>query len=172
METPIVPSSFHPAPPTSEDLTQWVLRQIPKTQWEEVFAEDYYAAAQIGPDFLGFLDIYWHLACVIPHHWTIVDLGCAYAPQAYLFARHKAYHGVDLGSPARFSTPNTTHYAMSIGAFLDQHGHQFDLKETFAICSYVPMWGERTTEHIRRHFPNLFVYYPHGGTPLPVPGGR
>lgn len=36
--------------------------------------------------------------------------------------------------------------------------HQFDLDETFAICSYVP--DDEAQELVRKTFKNLFVYYP------------
>lgn len=150
-------------PPTSEQITQRLLAQLPRDQWDLIMEQDYYAASQIDPTFLGFVDVYYHLAAIIPRHWTIVDLGCAYAPQAFCFQHHKKFVGADIDTPYRFHAPNTTHYLMRIGEFLTQHGHKFDPLETFAICSYVPMWGENTREHIRAFFPNLFVYYPHGG---------
>lgn len=148
--------------PTDEEITAYVCSLIPRDQWERVMSENYYAAADIGPDFLGFMDVYYHLACVIPPHWTIIDLGCAYSPQAFLFTSHRAFVGVDIGNLIRFSAPNTCHYSMRISEFLDTHGSEFDPHETFAICSYCPMWGATDTAQLRAFFPNLFVYYPHG----------
>lgn len=150
-------------PPTAEQITHWLLQQLPKDQWDLIMELDYYAASQIDPTFLGFVDVYYHLSAILPTHWTILDLGCAYSPQAFLFSQFKQFIGVDIDTPHRFHAPNTTHYSMRIGEFLQQHGHEFDPLETFAICSYCPMWGEKTTEHVRAFFPNLFVYYPHGG---------
>lgn len=150
-------------PPTNEHITHWLLQQLPRAQWDQIMEQDYYAASQIDQTFLGFVDVYYHLAAIIPTHWTIVDLGCAYAPQAFAFKHFTQYIGVDIDTPHRFHAPNTTHYSMRIGDFLKTHGADFNPRETFAICSYCPMWGEKTTEHIRTFFPNLFVYYPHGG---------
>lgn len=150
--------------PSHEAINAWLFQQIPQEQWDRVMREDYYAAAQIDPEFLGFVNIYWHLASLIPRHWTVLDLGCAYAPQVFLLKDKSSYVGVDLCPIShRFTAPNVTHYSMSIGTFLEQHAQDFNPKETFAICSHVPMWGEKTTAHIRAQFPNLFVYYPHGG---------
>ena len=157
------PTPISLAPQTDDQITHWLWSQLPKDQWDQIMALDYYAACQIDPTFVGFVDVYYHLAAIIPTHWTIIDLGCAYAPQAFMFKHYSRYIGVDIEIPHRFHAPNTTHYSMPIGEFLAQHGHEYDPLETFAICSYCPMWGEKTTEHVRAFFPNLFVYYPHGG---------
>ena len=97
-------------PPTSEQITQRLLAQLPRDQWDLIMEQDYYAASQIDPTFLGFVDVYYHLAAIIPRHWTIVDLGCAYAPQAFCFQHHKKFVGVDIDTPIDFMrrTPHTT----------------------------------------------------------------
>lgn len=157
--------------PTFESINAAVLDMIPADQYRMVMEKNWGADADIAPDFLGFVDVYWHLAHMIPKHWAIVDIGCAYSPQAFLFAEFTGgFHAVDPGVRYRFTAPNTTHYHMNAGEFLAQHGRDFNLQETFAICSYCPLWGERTTQHIRDHFPNLFVYYPHGPTLALIPG--
>lgn len=154
-----------PAAPSFETINAALLNKIPAGEWTRLSQHVEYFDADICPDFLGFVDIYWHLAAIIPQHWAIVDLGCAYGPQAYLF-ENRRYIGVDLLPVAhRFAAPHATHYSMSIGEFLKTTAPtlNLNLQETFAICSYVPMWGEKTTAHLRAYFPNLHVYYPHGG---------
>lgn len=152
--------------PSFETINAALLDKIPAGEWTRLRQIVEYFDADIAPEFLGFVNVYWHLAAIIPTHWTIVDVGCAYAPQAYLFENHAKYYGVDLMPVAhRFAAPHATHYSMSIGEFLKTTAPtlNLNLQETFAICSYVPMWGEKTTAHLRAYFPNLYVYYPHGG---------
>lgn len=117
----------------------------------------------IAPEFLGFVGIYERLAEIIPTHWTVVDLGCAYAPQAFFFKEHKAYIGVNLGPVEdRFAAPNTTHYAMPIEEFCKEHLGCLDQQTTFAICSYVPPWHADNMKIARESFKNVFTYYPAG----------
>jgi hypothetical protein len=145
---------------------------LPQDQLDRVFGQD---MCDIDPEFLGFTDIYFALAGVIPKHWTIVDLGCAYAPQAFIFKDHKAYIGVDAGEGReRFSADNTTHCEMKISDFCAKHAGQLDQKTTFAICSYVPTWyGDNPRELARANFENVFTYYPSGGrAPLIKPVDR
>lgn len=130
---------------------------MPPDQIEAVLGQD---GCDIDPAFLGFTDIYFALASIIPHHWTVVDLGCAYAPQAIIFANHKAYVGVDIGSHQRFTAPNTTHYTMPISAFINERASRFDQDRTFAICSYVPPWHADNMSLVRAAFKNVFTYYP------------
>jgi hypothetical protein len=137
-----------------------ILHLMPEDQLERVFNV---AMCDIAPEFLGFTDIYQHLAAIIPLHWTIVDLGCAYAPQAWLFKDHKAYVGVTLTEIERFHAPNTTHYTMPIREFLQMHLPKFDQDTTFAICSYVPPWHDDNRKLAREAFKNVFTYYPAGG---------
>lgn len=131
---------------------------LPEDQLDRVFGQD---MCDIDAEFLGFTYIYFALASVIPKHWTIVDLGCAYSPQAFIFKDHRAYIGVDLGiAKERFEAPNTTHYTMPIAEFIEKHIDGFDQKTTFAICSYVPPWHDDNMALAREHFKNVFTYYP------------
>jgi hypothetical protein len=140
------------------------LHLLPKDQLERVFRQD---MCDIDPTFLGFTDIYLALAGIIPKHWTVVDLGCAYSPQAFIFKDHKAYVGVDLYAKERFSAPNTRHYTMPIADFIEQHAAGFEKNQTFAICSYVPPWHSDNIALTRANFENVFTYYPSGPSRLP-----
>lgn len=130
---------------------------MPPDQIDRVLRQE---ECDIEPGFLGFTDVYFALASIIPLHWTIVDLGCAYAPQAIIFAKHKAYVGVDISGCEKFSASNTTHYTMSIADFIERHAASFDQDRTFAVCSYVPPWHHDNTQMVRHAFRNVFVYYP------------
>lgn len=145
-----------------EAVRAWELDPVwhlmPEDQIDRVFRQD---MCDIAPEFLGFTNVYLALAGLIPRHWTIVDLGCAYAPQAHIFRDHKAYIGVDVSAGERFSAPNTTHYQMTIADFIEAHGASFDQDRTFAICSYVPSWYRSDNLRLaREHFRNVFTYYP------------
>jgi len=135
-----------------------ILHIMPKDQLDYVFEQD----CDIDTEFLGFTEIYRNLSAIVPLHWTVIDLGCAYAPQSHLFSKHKSYVGVDIGEGRRFHAENTTHYKMSIEQFIATHGMEFDQSTTFAICSYVPPWYGDNRSMVRNFFENLFVYYPAG----------
>lgn len=130
---------------------------LPEDQIARVLNQD---MCDIAPEFLGFTDIYFALATIIPKFWTIVDLGCAYAPQAFIFKDHRAYVGVDSGTRERFSTPNTVHHSATIEDFIAEHLASFDQDTTFAICSYVPPWHGDNQRMVREAFRNVFAYYP------------
>lgn len=124
-------------------------------QISEVMDQD---RCELDATFLGFTEVYEHLAEIIPKHFAVVDLGCYCAAQAYFFENHRAYYGVDVFEGKRFRTPNTAHYTKSIQRFIAEDMHSLDLEETFAICSYVPdLEAQRMA---RAAFTNLFVYYP------------
>lgn len=117
----------------------------------------------IDPEFLGFVDFYAHLSALIPRHWTVIDLGCAYAPQAWYFRNHREYLGIDgfTPLPARFAFPNSRHLEQRIETFLDDYeaGRIAARKPVFAVMNYVPV-NSVTKERVRATFPHLFVYYP------------
>ena len=123
-------------------------------QLERLMSED---MCDIDGEFLGFVNIYKHLADIIPKDRVIYDMGCAYAPQSYFFKNHRKYIGVDLWEGTRFSTNNTEHFVMSIKDFIDSH--KIDDRH-FAICSYVPPWGADNEKLVRDNFEHLFVFYP------------
>ena len=135
---------------------EYIKKFIPKTQLKAVFSQK---DCDIDPTFIGFLDIYEHLSQIIPKHFTVIDFGCAYNPQCFLFNEHKKFIAVDISDCVKFKSDNCEIFEMSIDDFIKKYLHEFNLAETFAICSYVPD-SNRT---LRESFPNLFVYYPHVG---------
>jgi len=148
---------------TELDHTQISLElfnMLPKEQVDIVMRQE---MCDIEPVFLGFVSTYKLLSQIIPKHFTIVDLGCAYNPQCYYFKDHKKYVGVDILTKKVFMTPNCEFYNMTIDEFIDGNIHKFNIDETFAICNYVPVWYKLDANKIRRSFKNLFCYYPHGG---------
>lgn len=140
-----------------------ILNYIPKEEVDRLFKKNYRMAGNLCPSFMGFTEVYRSLLSVVPKHFTIIDLGCCYAAQCYYFQDYKAYIGVDIEDEERFATENTTHYCTTIQKFIKEKlpNMYLNLKECFAICSYVP--DDEATELARRTFPNILVYYPHGG---------
>ena len=131
-----------------------MINLLPKDQIKSVFSQD---MCDIEPDFLGFTDIYENLSKIIPKHFTIIDLGCGYNPQCFYFKEHKKYISVDIGKLIRFKSDNCEIYVMTIKEFIDKYLWDFDLDETFAICSYVPSCEVKL---VRENFKNVFTYYP------------
>jgi len=141
-------------------LCQELFKALPKKQVKEVFNQP---MCDIDPSFLGFIDIYYYLSKMIPKHWAIIDLGCAYNPQSWYFRNHKQYIAVDDGKIKRFRPKNCVIYNMPIHKFIDDVldgliSKVINIKQTFAICSYV-----NNDLLIRQNFINLFMYYPDGG---------
>lgn len=135
-----------------------LLKLIPPDEVKRVLGQpDCY----IDLSFLGFIEIYENLSQIIPQHFTIVDLGCAYNTQCYYFTQHKAYIGVDVEDTIRFKAPNCELFTGTIKKFIDTQLDTLDLDETFAICSYVPPWYDHDCEFVRKTFKNIFCYYPH-----------
>ena len=135
-----------------------LLSLIPKEQIENVFNQ---RECDIDIEFLGFIDIYKKLSEIIPKHFTIVDLGCAYNPQCFYFKDHKKYIAVDISDCEKFKSENCEIYNKSIEDFIREDISGLNLDETFAICSYVPPWGGDNRKMVRESFKNQFVYYPH-----------
>jgi hypothetical protein len=117
-------------------------------------------SCDIDGTFLGFVDTYEHLAKIIPHDWTIIDLGCAYACQAYYFLKHKQYIGVDISDCKKLQTPNSIYYQESIKDFLVNHIDLVKAGKTFAICNYVPPWAGGSSALLKEVFDNIYIFYP------------
>lgn len=145
---------------TDDELIKELLDLLPISQKERVFKQD---LCDIGHGFLGFIEIYKTLSQIIPKHFTIIDLGCAYNPQCFYFLEHKKYVAVDYSKIKKFQSNNCEIFIKSISSFIKENLDNYNLDETFAICSYVPPWGDDNGQLVRNAFKNVFVYYPHGG---------
>lgn len=141
---------------TDEDCSLELFECLPDEQRKEVMAS---GMCDIEPSFMGFVRIYRNLSEIIPKHFTVVDLGCAYAPQCWYFRDHAGYIGVDIGDHHRFHMPNTIHYSMSISDFIRDVRPSI-IDPVFAICSYVPPWGEDNMKITQLAFTHAFTYYP------------
>ena len=131
---------------------------IPKKEIERVLCGT--ASAELDYTFLAFEDVYKGVPNFVPKTKTIIDLGCAYAPQAYCFAEYSRYIGVDASIPEiHFETENMELYNMPIQEFCEKViEEKWDLENCFAICSFVP--DDEARKCVRETFPNCLVYYP------------
>jgi hypothetical protein len=112
-----------------------------------------FGSGDIGPEFLGFMTTYFYLSKIIPKERIIVDLGCAYAFQAYYFRKHAGYIGVDCADFPKLKTDNSRHYLMSIDEFAEKEAAK--IENPFAICNYC----STNTNLIRSTFEDIYVFY-------------
>lgn len=134
---------------------------IPKKEINRVFKESYSIAAECDHSFLGFEDVYKAVSNFVPEDMIIVDLGCAYAAQAFYFLEYEKYIGVENGlfDDIHFETPNMVFYKESIQEFISKlKERNINASKCFAICSYVP--DKEAEKLVRNTFPKCLVYYP------------
>lgn len=117
----------------------------------------------IDESFVGFIETYKQLSKLIPRTWTVVDFGCAYAPQCWYFRKHKEYIGVDWFAGKRFFTKNTEHKKMSIEDWIFQYAELMP-RTTFAIANY----SLSDTSIVRNNFNYCFTYYPEKDETWPI----
>src|SRR3990167_1428049 len=124
------------------------IAEIDPTFWQR--CQDY-KNCDIDGEFMGFTDIYEHLAQIIPKERIIVDLGCAYATQAVYFLKHRKYIGVDLPDfdIPRVNTPNSEYFRMKISDWIKTELPKYNKDKLFGICSYVPPWHDDNEKLVR-----------------------
>ena len=137
----------------------FLLSLIPDEQKKRVFGQKY---CDIDDEFLGFINVYKYLSEIIPIHFTVIDLGCAYNPQCFYFTKHKKYIAVDSMDIIRFCSDNCELVSKTIEDYIKSDIGELNIDETFAICSYVPPWGGDNIKMVRESFKNVFTFYPHG----------
>ena len=140
-----------------------LFRIIPEDIIRERFQKSNTMGAELDFTFLGFEEIYQLVNKYVPKDKIIIDLGCAYAFQAWYFRDNPKYIGVDNGVTINdtFDTGNAEYYLESIQDFLNNtmQALNIDKNDCFAICSYVPNSDARAI--VAEAFPNnSLVYYP------------
>lgn len=147
--------NIRPSEEINLELYEYIENHHPD-QIEKVFNQE---MVEILPDFLGFMDIYYNLSKMIPSHYTIIDFGCGYNAQSFYFMNHKRYIGIDVWPDIiRFQAPGTEFYECDISEYINNN--EFDIDDTFAICSYVPDWKHNNRHLIKNVFNNVFIFYP------------
>lgn len=133
-------------------------RLIPDEEMSRVLNSE---RCDIDIDFLGFTGTYMMLVGLIPKHFTVVDLGCGYAPQSYFFTDHERYIGVDLFRNEVFHTSNSEFFFDGIDAFVESEDFKrLNLDTTFFICNYVPEWDGLRKSEILPLLKNVYFFYP------------
>ena len=152
---------------SNESLSQDLLKSLPRDQIKKVMIDQ---DCDIDGEFLGFLSIYKSLSEIIPEHFTMVDIGCAYNPQCYYFQKHKRYIAVDNHKKEIFKTDNVEHFTCGVSRFIDYFVPilNLNMKETFAIMNYVPL-SDNHKAKVRRTFENIYCYYPHSDNVILIP---
>ena len=151
--------------PVCTDYEHFNRALIPDDEWKRVMDSD--AAAEICCNSMtcgrGY---YYKLAQMIDKKWTVIDIGCAYNPQSYLFQGHARFIAVNpewKDSDFRFEhfqAPKTEFYAMTGQQFIKEKLEtlDIDINRTFAIVNYVP--NDSCSQWVCETFKNVWAYYP------------
>ena len=138
--------------------TEYLLNTVPEEQFDRVFNQK---ECDIEPEFLGFIDTYYLLAKLIPTDFTVIDFGCAYAPQCFFFKDHHKYIGVDVSHETeKFKTDNSEFHDLGIEEYIKQNILTINQGETFVICNYVPNWYSENIKLVKENFNNVYTFYP------------
>lgn len=153
--------------PVATDYSHYIGSLIPDDEWKRVMKSGASAEIDINNCCCGFGGrTYYNLSKMIPKDWTIIDFGCAYNPQSYLFTQHARHIAIEPPQGDSdfhfefFKAPNTELLFMTGQDFLDNELHKYDLdlNKTFAIVNYVP--SGVCNLRVRETFHNLWCYYP------------
>jgi len=123
-----------------EQENERLINSIIKEALQKVFS---YSECELETDFLGFLHVYADLQN-LPKDFTIIDVGCCQAVQAFYFRNFKRYICIEPNIPAEYllAQDNAVYYEGTVQEFvkylpqLQEQG--LDLEKVFAVCSYVP----------------------------------
>lgn len=132
---------------------------------EELKQKLSYGCSELEIDFLCFDECYRAVSELLPHSFTVVDLGCYQAAQCYYFTDFGKYIGVDcydqaykgtMIPPLRFSTSNTEHHVETIQKYLGST--TWDNSKTYFIMSAVP--NKECKYLMGRYADNYLWWYP------------
>lgn len=152
--------------PRDTDYQHYNRALIPDEEWGRVLSSD--ASAEIWCNCMTCgAGTYYNLSKMIDKDCVVIDIGCAYNPQSYLFQDHAGYIGVDLQTRlegyhfAYFKAPGSELYNMTGQTFIRDVLPTLDLElnAVFAIVNYMP--DDECAELVRKTFKNLWVYYPY-----------
>lgn len=151
--------------PVTTDYMHYVWSLIPKEEIERVMKSDASAEIQASSCMCGGAT-YYYLSRMIPKHWTVIDIGCAYNSQSFLFQHHKRHIAIEpvwLDKEFHFEyfkAPNTELLFMTGQEFIQNELPKLnlDLDKTFCIVNFVPSGAVNLMA--RETFKNCFCYYP------------
>lgn len=155
--------------PVTTDYEHYLRSLIPDEEWERVLKSD--ASAEINcNDMTCGRGTYYMLSKMIPKDWTVIDFGCAYDAQSYLFQEHARHIAIEPVCQQDCSTfefhfeffkaPNTELLFMTGQDFIEKElpKMHLNLDKTFAICNYVPSGACNLM--VRETFKNTWTFYP------------
>ncbi len=159
--------------PVGTDYEQYNRALIPDEEWERVMKGA--AWSEIDCNFMTCgTGYYYNLSKMIDKEWTVIDLGCGYNAQSYLFQDHARYIAVNpivfIAEFGFFQAPETEFYGIDGQNFIRKilPNLQLDLNAVFCIVNYVP--SEDCIKSALATFKNIWVYYPY--TPKEVNNDR
>ncbi len=153
--------------PVATDYAHYIRSLIPDEEWLRVMKSDASAEIDANNSVCGFGGrTYYNLSKMIPKDWTVIDFGCAYNPQSYLFQNHARHIAIEPVWNDKdfhfeyFKAPNTELLFMTGQEFIQKELPKLalDLKTTFAICNFVP--SAKCCKMVRETFMNCFCFYP------------
>lgn len=121
-------------------------------------------------DSLGYEQFYQVISTVLPPEFTIVDLGCYIAAQAFLFENFVQYIGVDYYdyepfdvdgyvAPQRFVSKNCYHIRLDIQSFFSTSDFKsLNLDKTYFLLSAVA--DQEAKELVLHHTKNACIFNP------------
>ena len=150
---------------SKKELFQKIINLIPKEQIDNTIENnsDIWCEMSFEPSdpFIGFMEYYDAISKIIPYNYTIIDIGCAYAFQSYLFKDHKQYIGICPSCNVKILPQNGIFYKTDANNFITNELPKLNLNldKVFCICSYVPL-NKHDQNILKNTFKNLFYYYP------------
>lgn len=153
--------------PVNTDYDHYIWSLIPYEDRERVMKSD--ASAEIDANCVTCNSKrYYYLSEMIWKEWNVIDIGCSYNAESYLFANHRCFIGVNPDSRYDDNRWHFEHFKAEGTMYYDMTGQEFirdvlpclglDLEKTFAICHFVP--DDDCMKMVRETFPNCFVLYP------------
>jgi hypothetical protein len=151
--------------PVTTDYEHYLRSLIPDEEWGRVLKSD--ASAEINcNDMTCGRGTYYMLSKMIPKDWTVIDFGCAYNAQSYLFQEHARHIAIEPVWNDKdfhfeyFKAHNTELLFMTGQEFIQKElpKMHLNLDKTFAICNYVPSGACNLLA--RETFKNIYTYYP------------
>lgn len=151
--------------PVCTDYMHYVRSLIPDGDWVRVMQSDSSAEIHASSLMCGSAT-YYYLSRMIPKHWTVVDIGCSYNAQSYLFQKHARHIAIEPLWLDRefhfeyFKAPNTELLFMAGQDFIEKELPKLnlDMNKTFCIVNYVPSGAVNLMA--RETFRNLYTFYP------------
>lgn len=153
--------------PVATDYAHYIRSLIPDEEWKRVMESDAAAEIDSNNNVCGYGGrTYYNLSKMIPKDWTVLDFGCAYNPQSYLFTEHAKFVAIEPEILSKdycydhFQAPNTDFIFATGQKFIKEilPSMNLDLKHVFAICNFVP--SDECCQMVRETFPNVFTFYP------------